>query len=94
MAWFAALKRLSQAPYMVVGMSQSDCTNRLLTDAACTNSLERLGPGGHVLEVHRPTTWAFFANDVALLNWNNSGAVWVTIQRLPAATVESISSRT
>jgi hypothetical protein len=91
MSLFKPLKRMPAEPYMVPGMAIADCDafNRV-----CLRTEARLAAEGLLLAVNGPTvSVAFFANDAPLLNWNNGGAVWVRVRRLPA-TAADVSWRT
>lgn len=68
-------KRMPGEPYMTLGVA-------LRTDGTCRSM--RVGPQGQVLALQDGGKVALFANDIPLLNWNNSGSVWVTVQRLLA----------
>lgn len=90
MTLFKPLRRMPREPYMVPGMAVADCD---AVNRVCLRSEARLAAGGLLLAVNGPAVdVTFFANDAPLLNWNNGGAVWVIVQRLPAAA--DVSSRT
>lgn len=81
MRLFSQLKRMPAEPYMVIGLAVSGCNPDDASDCRRQRFEGRLGSAGYELAVPEPLSVRFFANDVPWLNGNNSGAVWVLVQR-------------
>lgn len=79
MRWLSHLKRLPDEPYMVLGMAQE------AQEAQDREPAVRVDATGLTLVVAQHGPVSFFANDVWPMHCNNSGRVWVTVRRLPAA---------
>lgn len=83
---------MPREPYLVPGMAVADYAR---FNRVCLRSEWRLGADGLLLAVDGPAdSAAFFANDVPGLNGNNGGAVWVRVQRPPAAAPDAVNPRT
>jgi hypothetical protein len=79
---FTQFRRMPEEPWMVLGMSTSTHMGQTAKGATCSEMHVRVEPVSFFLEIPEPMKISFFANDVPLLNWNNSGSVWVTVTRI------------
>lgn len=80
---FEQFRRIPEEPWMVLGMTKSTCIGQTIKGIFCSTTHVRVGSTPTFLDVSEPVKISFFANDVPLLNWNNRGAVWVAVTRVP-----------
>lgn len=79
---FVSFRRLPFEPWMILGLARSSCSETLGDGESCAVTNVRVDPISTFRKIRDPLRVCFFANDVPLLNWNNSGAVWIAVSRM------------
>lgn len=80
---FRSFRHLPNEPWMVLGMTSSTCVEKLNTRGSCSATRVRVASASTSMAGPKPLMVCFFANDVPRLNWNNRGAIWISVTRMP-----------